>query len=422
MGRGRGAAGVRHNAFSMTKLRDTSALAIGSAVSGLLAYVFFALVTRALGPEAAAPVSVLWAYWSFAGAALTFPLQHWIARSVVAHGGERSVGASMPGVLGLSGLAGLVTLAGSWLGRDLLFGSEDPWFPLLAGAVTWASAGMGVVRGVLTARRRFRAVGLGLVGENVVRSLAALALMLADVREPVAYGLCLLVGYAAVVAFPSTFRLGRAGTDGAGDSPWAFLGGAGGGQVVGQVVLTGGPVVLALAGGSPAEVTALFAGLALFRAPYTLALGLVSQLTGWFSRLAVRRQRGALRRIRLRVVALTVGGSAGAALVGALLGPVLLPLVFGADVTLASRSTLVLAVASTVAMANLVVTLMLLALGRPGVLIGTWLLALVPGVAWFALSGVPLLERTCVAFLVVEVAAFALLVHQEARATADLAD
>ena len=76
---------MRHNAPSMrTRLRDTSALAFGSAVSGLLAYVFFALVTRALGSEAAAPVAVLWAYWSFAGAALTFPLQHWIARSVSA--------------------------------------------------------------------------------------------------------------------------------------------------------------------------------------------------------------------------------------------------------------------------------------------------------------------------------------------------
>ncbi len=51
------------------------------------------------------------------------------------------------------------------------------------------------------------------------------------------------------------------------------------GQLLGQVVLTGGPVLLAAAGGAPAEVTALFAGLALFRAPYTLALGLVSQLT-----------------------------------------------------------------------------------------------------------------------------------------------
>ncbi len=403
------------------QLRDTSVLAIGSAVSGLLAYVFFALVTRALGSEGAAPVSVLWAYWSFAGAALTFPLQHWIARSVVAHSGERSVGASLPGVLGLSALAGVVTFAVSWWGRELLFGSGDLWFPLLVGAVTLASAAMGVVRGVLTARRRFRAVGLGLVSENLVRSLAAVGLMLADVREPVAYGLCLLVGYAAVAVFPSTFRLGREGSDGEGDSPWAFLAGAGGGQVIGQVVLTGGPVVLALAGGSPAEVTALFAGLALFRAPYTLALGLVSQLTGWFSRLVVLRDGLALRRIRLRVVALTTVGSAGAAVVGALLGPVLLPLIFGADVTLATGRTLVLAVGSTVAMANLVVTLMLLALGRTGVLIRGWLLALVPGVAWFALSGVPVLERTCVAFLVVEVAAFALLVREETRGTAALA-
>ena len=75
----RGGHGVRHNAVSMPKLRDTSALAVGSATSGLLAYVFFAIVTRALGSEGAAPLSVLWAYWSFAGAALTIPIQHWIA-------------------------------------------------------------------------------------------------------------------------------------------------------------------------------------------------------------------------------------------------------------------------------------------------------------------------------------------------------
>ena len=63
-----------HNALSMTtRMRDTSALAVGAALSGVLAYVFFALVTQALGSVRAAPVSVLWAYWSFAGAALTFP-------------------------------------------------------------------------------------------------------------------------------------------------------------------------------------------------------------------------------------------------------------------------------------------------------------------------------------------------------------
>ena len=101
---------------------DTSALAVGSVVGGLLAYVFFALVTRALGAEPAAPVSVLWAWWSFAGAALTFPLQHWITRSVTAHGGERAVRRALARVVlvvaGVAAAAGVV----SWLARDLLFG------------------------------------------------------------------------------------------------------------------------------------------------------------------------------------------------------------------------------------------------------------------------------------------------------------
>ena len=255
-----GAARVRHNAFSMPKpprqFRDTSALAVGSATSGLLAYVFFALVTRALGSGGAAPVSVLWAYWSFAGAALTFPIQHWIARSVVAHEGERSVRTAMPGVLRLSLLAAVVTFVASWLGRDLLFGSGDVWFPLLVGAVTLASAAMGVVRGVLTARRRFRAVGLGLVCENLLRSAAALVLMAAGVRSPgrlravpaarVRLGGGLPLHLPALAAGARRARATRRGPS----SP-----GPGGGQVIGQVVLTGGPVVLALAGGSPAEVT-----------------------------------------------------------------------------------------------------------------------------------------------------------------------
>ena len=66
--------------------------------------------------------------------------------------------------------------------------------------------------------------------------------------------------------WPSAWRFapGRGRDSGA----FAFLGGAASGQTVAQVVLTGGPVLLALLGGSPMEVTTLFAALALFRAPY----------------------------------------------------------------------------------------------------------------------------------------------------------
>ena len=409
---------MRHNALSMTtRVRHTSALAAGSAVSGLLAYVFFAIVTRALGSTAAAPVSVLWAYWSFAGAALTFPLQHWIARSVSAHGGERSVREPLPGIALVSLAVAVVAGGASWAVRDLLFDSGAPWFPLLVFGVTLGAAVMGMVRGMLTARHRFAALGVGLVAENAVRCVAAAVLMAAGVENPVAYGVCLLVGYVAASIWPSTFRLARTGSGGDGRSPLVFLGGTAGGQTIGQVVLTGGPVVLALAGGSAADVTALFAGLALFRAPYTLALGLVASLTGWFTRLVVERRADHLRRIRRWLVLAAVAGSAGAAVVGAVAGPVLMPLIFGHDIKLSSGLTLVLAVGSTIAMANLVATLLVLAHGRTPGLVRSWLLALVPGVVWFAFGSGSALDRTCWAFLVVEAAAFCVLLREEARGT-----
>ncbi|MEJ7689963.1 MAG: hypothetical protein WKF76_05750 [Nocardioidaceae bacterium] len=78
------------------RTRDTTALAAGSVATGLLAYVFFATATRALGPVAAAPVTVLWTYWSLAAAAFTFPVQHWIARTATAYD-ESMVRRALPG-------------------------------------------------------------------------------------------------------------------------------------------------------------------------------------------------------------------------------------------------------------------------------------------------------------------------------------
>jgi len=363
----------------------------------------------------AAPVSVLWAYWSFAGAALTFPLQHWISRSVPAHGGERSVREALRSVILVS--VGVAVLAGgaSWLARNLLFHSPEVWFPVLVAAVTLGSAAMGVVRGVLTARRRFTAVGAGLVAENAIRCLAAAALMIAGVRDPVAYGVCLLLGYVAVLAWPSSFRLGRTGSPRGEESPLTFLGGAAGGQLIGQAVLTGGPVVLALAGGSARDITALFAGLALFRAPYTLALGLVSQLTERLTVLVVEGRRDALRRFRAGVVLTTLAAGVLGALLGAWLGPAVMELVFGEGVRLPGELTLLIAVGTVFALANLVLTVSALARGRTSALVRGWVVGAVPGVLLFWLSPMSALERTTWTFVVVESAAFCWLLVEDLR-------
>jgi O-antigen/teichoic acid export membrane protein len=398
------------------RLRGPFGLAVGSATGGLLAYVFFALVTRVLGPVEAAPVSVLWVWWGFAGAALTFPLQHWISRTVTAHRGELPLrvlrGRLAITVLVLALGSGLV----AWLAREALFGRDDPAFPLLVVAVTLGSGLMGVVRGTLTARRRLEAVGASLTAENALRCVGAAALCVGGVDHPTAYGGCLVVGYLAAGLWPSALRFGREGAPPAPGSPMALIGGVGLGQLVAQITLTGGPLLLAVAGGAPEEVTALFATLALFRAPYTLAVGLMAALTGRLTSLVVRGRWDALRRIRLALVVVTLGTAAVAAALGDVVGQPLVALVFGEGVELDALPTALVAVGTVFALANLLLTITVMARGRAGGLLRGWSAGLPPGIVLFTVSGLPVVERTCWTFLVVEAAVFAWLVVEDAGA------
>lgn len=408
--------GQIHSPAMRLRLRDTTALAAGSLVSGVLAYVFFALATRHLGPDDAAAVSVLWTYWSFAAAVLTFPIQHWIARSVAAHGGEGAVRAAMPRVAGLVVAAALVSALLAFAGRDPLFHRDDVWFPLLVAWVTVGSGFIGVVRGSLAARHRFVSSAWALVAENGSRCVAAGALVLAGLYSNVAFGACLAAGAMVGLLWPSTLRFGREQPRGEVESPFAFLSGAAGGQLIGQAVLTGGPVVLALSGGTPAEVTALFAALALFRAPYTLGIGLVSQITGRLAGLVSRGNHAALRKVRLILLGFAAVAVAVASLVGGLIGPWLIALVFGAAVEVSTPVALIVAVGSALALSNLVVTIAILAQNRTHAVARGWTIALVGGAVTFAacLALAPL-ERTCWAFLAAEAVAFVVLLLEESR-------
>lgn len=91
-----------------------------------------------------------------------------------------------------------------------------------------------------------------------------------------------------------------------------------------------------------------------------------------------------------------------------LAGPPLLRLIFGGDVILSSGDCILIAIASAVALANLVATVMLLAQERTLVLTVVWAIALIPGVLIYVSrsgSGSDPLTSVCWAFLVVETAA-----------------
>ena len=382
--------------------RAPAVLAAGSVVSGLLAYVLFALVTRGLGAAAAAPVSVLWTTWAFAAAALTFPLQHWITRSLVA-GREGDVRAAAGRVAVVVVAVALALGLGSWLLREQLFRRDDPWFPVLVVLVTLGCAAVGVVRGGLAGRRRFTAVAVSLVAENALRCVLVGALLLADVHEPVLHGLALVAG-GLVAVWPSGWRFVGAAT--AATGAFAFLGGAAGGQLVAQVVLTGGAVVLALLGGSAAEVTAMFAALALFRAPYMVVLGTLPQLTERVTTYVVSGAVDRLRALARGLTVLTVVAVPLAGVFGAVLGPWLLRLVFGSTVVVGPEVAAVVAAGCTLAVANVVLMVAALAGDRPLRVAGAWAAAVGAGAAaTLVLAGLSPVPRTAAVFLVTEVVA-----------------
>ncbi len=393
--------------------RVGSTLAVGSGAGGLLAYAFFVLVTRALGAERAAPVSILWVWWSFAGAALTFPVQHWIARSATVHGGEAGVRRALPGVATIIAVVALVSGAVAWLARDTLFGLPGVAFPLLIGGVTLGSGSLGVLRGLLTARRRFGAVAASLVTENALRTLVALVLLVAGVESPVGYGTALLAGYLIVLIWPAALVATDDGDHEHPDSPLAFLGGASTGQLLAQTVLTGGPILLAAAGGTPVEVTAFFVALAVFRAPYTLALGLVSPLTARLTGWVLAGDEPRLATFRRRVVLATVATAVAAILVAPRLGPPVLDLIFA--VRPGGLVCGLVAVASTFAISNLVLAITVLARGGTSVLVRSWLAAYVPGVVVFLVGSIAVSERTAWTFLAIEATAWLLLLLEDLR-------
>jgi O-antigen/teichoic acid export membrane protein len=389
--------------------RQTGALGAGTVVGGLLAYAFFAMATRSLGASAAAPVSVLWTYWTMAAAILTFPLQHWTIR-LLTRGAEgtlaRSRGRIWIGAAVLSVFSALL----AYLARDLLFHDPTVAYPAMVAGITAGATLSGLVRGALAGRGRFAATGLSMASENLLRVALGVVVALAG-GGAVAFGIVLVLGSFSAFFWPSSLRFDAQGTVAAESisSPLALASGLAAGSLIAQIVLTGGPVALAALGGTPRQVTSLFAALAVWRAPYLAVLGVTPRLTPALTRMTLTGDERRLRSAR-RWILLAVVGAAGAAfLAGATFVPPLLRAVFGSDVVLDRIPSALIGVGTAAAVGNLVLLLVMLALGTSRPVNRAWLIA--AAVVGAILVAVPLepLDRVVTAFVAAQLTAFALL-------------
>lgn len=382
------------------------ALAAASVIGGLFAYLFIAVGTRHFGTDDFSGVAQLWTIWFFGSSVLTFPIQHWVIQRLRIDGHGGAVRAVLPRLSLVALSLGLAVVVATFAVRADMYGRDDAAYPLIAGGITIGAAAMGLLRGGLAGRSRFLATASALAGENLVRFAFGLAVVAAGATVGW-YGAAILTGSLVILAWPSALRFDGPAVDGV--SPVAFLGNVAGGTVIAQSVLTAGPVVLSLVGGTRDEVTSLFTALALFRAPYIVALGLAIRMTATLTDLAAAGRADDLLRIQRRMVAagaaVMVAGGAGAALVG----PTVLRVVFGDEVDLTGAACAGLAVGSLAALATLGLTLVQMTDGAGRRVLRTWATALAVGVVTMVALPLEPLPRVVAAFLASELTAFVLM-------------
>ncbi len=379
-------------------------LATASVLGGVLAYVFFAIGTRHYGADAFAGVAQVWSAWFIGAAVLTFPLQHWVIQRLLTDGHGGAVRAVLPRLTLLVVAFGLAVTAISFAIREELFGRDDLVYPLAAGATIIGSAAMGLTRGGLAGRSRFTATATILATENLVRVAFGVAVVAAGAAVGW-YSLAIPFGMVLVFGWPDAVRF--EGPPVPGVAAFAFLGNVGGGSVIAQCILTLGPVVLGLTGGTDAEVTALFTALALFRGPYLIALGLGIRLSATLAELTGAGRWDRIARIRHRILggglALMALGAAGAAVIA----PALLRLVFGDEVDLTRAECAALAAGNLAALTTLGLTFVQMTDGAGRRVLTSWMLALVVGTVTMVAVPFDPLPRVVAAFLACQLAGLA---------------
>ncbi|MCY3617370.1 MAG: hypothetical protein OXH54_14280 [Acidimicrobiaceae bacterium] len=341
---------------------------------------------HALGDEGYGGLAVLWALVNIGGFGLFQPLEQEVARAT-ADRASRGVG-SAP-VLRRAGVLGavqfmLVTagLLVAWpLGLDGLLDNRPELLVALVLALG-AFAGTQLVRGILGGRHLFDRYARYFMVEGGSRMAVAVALALAGVAAVGAYGLAIafaLVAAAVVAAGPRPFvspgppASYRELTPAMGFLLIASIGEA--------FILNVGPVAVDIAGGDelgPEAPGVFLNGMLIARIPLFFFQAVKASLLPSLATLAGHGDLVGFRNMQIKIVAAVGAAAAATTVVAAAVGPLVVQIVFGDEL---SRTDMALLAASGGGlMLMLSLTLGLVALGHTRLAVAGW----VAGIAAFA--------------------------------------
>ena len=390
----------------------TAPVGIALLIGGVATYAFFKIGTWAVGgDEEFKPISSLW-FATFALAPGFFlPLEQELGRALshrraIGQGGRPVVhrivrlGALLVTVVLLAILAVSPLIATNYFDGD--------WVMLLALMVAFASYAPAIMaRGICSGMGRFNAYAMIIGSDGVVRIMMCVFLAVVGIEAAGAYGFAValapLVGF-AFVAFRGSLRTAE-GPEAEWKEVTPNLGWLLLGSVFAAILLNAGPIATTiLAEPDQAEEVTQFAyGVLLARIPLFMFQAVQAALLPRLSRLAARGElgefRAGLRRLLMVVLVVGVVGTVGALI----LGPFVIDIVYGAD--LSGRTLSMLALGSACYMVALSLAQAVIALkGHAFVAVG-WIIGVIAFVLGTWLFSDDLFKRVEFGLLISSVAA-----------------
>ncbi len=294
----------------------TTFLVVGAMVGAVGAYLFQVLGANAIGAEAFAPISQLWTSFFILATVALVPLEQYVTREVAS--GRKAIPNAARSTFWFA--AGAVVFAGVFatLTRNSLF--DGNWqYVAQSVLLVIGYALLFFGKGIFAGRRRFAEVGWVLIIETAVRLVAGI-IAVALFANAVSLGWAMVLGGFSILGL-RWWRSDAGDPDATPAPATRFLGGYVGGSTSSQLLLAGAPLAAAAFGASDVLVSVIFVTFTLYRAPLTLIFAMQGRILPYLVGLARGEDRQHLARIAGRVVVFGIGLAIAGAIVGWLIGP-----------------------------------------------------------------------------------------------------
>ena len=379
-------------------------IVVGSLVAGLGGYAFTFISGRSLGEEAFAPFSVLLTAHFLAFIIVLMPIEQLVIRRITI--GRRGWVVPMRAI-GLAASAGFAAAIVVGVAGDAYFDSRRE-FVMFAILTVFVHFFFAVGRGYLAGFRRFRAYGYVSASASLFRLTLAVGVSLL-IPSVTGFAWAHVLG-PLVIFLWRPWKLAGKKEDAdaeavAEDSEKGLLSGLVLAAAASQALLLAGPLVASRLGATNAEISITYATLLIARAPLTLGYNLIARVLPSFTTMAVRGERRELRSWARGVAIAAAILSVAGALIGLVLGPLLVSIAFGEGF---APSPLVAALSGAgvvLAGGGLFIGQILVARGQSIRLLIAWLVAVIAAVAAVSFPISDPVLHVAIAFLVGEMTA-----------------